>query len=103
MRNGNAAQTKSAVADAASQVDVPFAMSCVIVFTDAVFLHTRTVIDAVQQMGVAQQVQRTEQRTTVNRGQPPLQVGQTKGIGETVTYLMPNKQAYRCDAYACML
>ena len=54
MRNGNAAQTKSAVADAASQVDVPFAMSCVIVFTDAVFLHTRTVIDAVQQMGVAQ-------------------------------------------------
>ena len=58
--NANVGQTVGAVAQSAGQVDMAHTLPGVVMMADAVFLRSGTIIDVVQQVGFAQQRERTE-------------------------------------------
>lgn len=60
-RYGYVGKTEGVVADAAGEVDVTAALACVVVMTYAVFLRTTTVVDIVQEMGVAEEGEGAEE------------------------------------------
>lgn len=60
-RYGYVGKTESVVADAAGEVDVTAALARVVVLAYAVFLRTTTVVDIVQEMGVAEEGESAEE------------------------------------------
>ena len=101
-RYGDVGEAECPVAACAGEVHVALAMARVVVVADAVFLHAAAIVDAVQQVGVAEEGQRTEQGGTVDGGQRLFEVAEAEHSVGVVAHLAPYHCAYGCYADTCI-
>ena len=103
LRNLYVGQADGLVAETAGEVYMAGALAGVVVVAYTVFLRSATVVDIVQQMGVAEEGEGAEQGGAVDGGQRLLKVGKAEYTVDAVAQLLPYKQAYGGDPYACLL
>ena len=99
-RDGDIVEAECFVTFDASKMYMAEAVAGVVVMADAVFLRTATVVDVVEQVCVAEKCQGSEQGAAVDGWQSLFKVVKAENTIETMTYLFPNHQSHRGDAYA---